>query len=51
MMPIRIDKNRSLSLSASRTMERITGISSYSTPRPKAYVISFSVIMRTNCGE
>src|SRR5579884_1578085 len=51
IMPIRIDVNRSLLRSASRTIDRITGRSSYSTPRPKANVINFSVIIRTNCGE
>ena len=50
-MPIRTETNRSLSRSAARTMERMTGMSSYSTPRPNAKVISFSVTMRTNCGE
>ena len=43
--------NRSLSWSASRTMPRITGMSSYSTPRPSANVISLSVMLRTNCPE
>src|SRR5215472_10257983 len=42
IMPIRIDRNLSLSLSASCTIERITGISSYSTPRPRLKVINFS---------
>ena len=50
-IPIRIDPNRSSSRSASCTMERITGISWYSTPRPRANVISFSVIILTNWGE
>src|SRR5580698_10230775 len=50
MTPIRIAINRSLSLSALRTMERTTGMSSASTPRPSANVIIFSVMVRTNCG-
>ena len=47
-MLITSDEKRYLSFAASRTIDRTSGISGYSTPRPRAYVSSFSATTRTN---
>jgi hypothetical protein len=47
-MPSTSDEKRQSRLAAFRNTDRIAGISCASTPRPSAYVISFSVIVPTN---
>src|SRR5262245_16455936 len=44
-------EKRLSSFAAVRAIARTVGMSVYSRPRPSAYVIVFSMNMRTNCGE
>src|SRR5437773_4921247 len=47
-IPMMRDDQRWLLGAASRTIRRIAGASKYSTPRPRAYVMSFSATVVTN---